>query len=309
MEDISRELEREIARTKPKPYNRPKGKNILIVDNFGELKSGNYLKGMVYFFLVVSIVASCGTGGFYWLYSKAEIHNVQLRATVDTLGERVQRLTGEKELLMARLVVTGNVSELETMAAVKEPELPRKEKRQGMIDKNGSDLQTDSFVSDTESGSELFSEQGTERVQEGQAVPVDPEDKLLSEQISENTASVTVENFSLSRGKSRQQVVIRFDLRNTTQNAREISGRIFCVLKPEGTDPSQWEITPKADMTDGIPGPYRKGHYFSISRFKPVQFTVSTVTPPEKFTTASIYIFDETETLLFKTSFKSGIKE
>ena len=309
MEDISRELEREIARTKPKPYNRPKGKNILIVNDFGELKSGNYLKAVVYFFLVVSVVASLGATGFYWLYSQTKLQNNQLETSVSNLEEKVQRLTGEKELLMARLVVTGNVSELETMPEDVQPKLPQKEKRQGMIDKPDQGPLEDASGDMIEHDKKLFSESKVpDSLQDpaGQSAQVEQE---WAETLSDHTGSVTVDNFSLSRGSSRQQVVVRFDLKNTTENSREISGRIFCVLRPENADSSQWVVTPKASLKDGIPGPYRKGHYFSISRFKPVQFTISTGTPPEKFTTASIYIFDETEMLLFKTTFKPGITE
>jgi hypothetical protein len=44
MEDISRELEKEIARSKPKPYKQDRKTRLLIIDDFGQVKSREYLK-------------------------------------------------------------------------------------------------------------------------------------------------------------------------------------------------------------------------------------------------------------------------
>jgi hypothetical protein len=59
-------------------------------------------------------------------------------------------------------------------------------------------------------------------------------------------------------------------------------------------------------MKSGVPGPYKRGHYFSISNFKPVQFTTNTSTPLKDFSDASVFIFDETEKLLLKTTVDIG---
>ena len=59
MEDISRELEREIAQIKPAPHKLRRENAILIVNDFGEIRSGAFLKVLVCFLLVVSL-----TGGW-----------------------------------------------------------------------------------------------------------------------------------------------------------------------------------------------------------------------------------------------------
>jgi hypothetical protein len=43
MEDISRELEREITQSKPTPYKQNRKKRVLILDDFGEMKNLSYL--------------------------------------------------------------------------------------------------------------------------------------------------------------------------------------------------------------------------------------------------------------------------
>ncbi|MBP9597918.1 MAG: hypothetical protein KBE30_02105 [Desulfobacter sp.] len=64
MEDISRELEREIARIKPRPHKTRKENNILIINDFGEIRSGAFLKVLVYFLGVISLA-----GGYCYFLS------------------------------------------------------------------------------------------------------------------------------------------------------------------------------------------------------------------------------------------------
>ncbi len=83
MEDISRELEREIAQIKPAPYKMRKEDSILIVNDFGEIRSGSFFKVLIYVLLVISLVGVLGTGGVYLLYAKANSRNLQLISLQD----------------------------------------------------------------------------------------------------------------------------------------------------------------------------------------------------------------------------------
>ena len=139
MEDISRELEREIARIKPAPHKVRRENRILIVNDAGEIRSGDFLRLLVYVLLVISILGGLGTIAFYRFYAKAHSLNVQLEESLESLEKKADRLISEKELLMARLVMTGNTAELETLAGSGKvgSKPPQKEKRQGMKEKKG----------------------------------------------------------------------------------------------------------------------------------------------------------------------------
>ena len=115
MEDISKELEKEIAQIKPAPHKIRKKNSILIIDNFGEVRSGAFLKVLVYFFLIMSLAGGLCNIVLYRLYSKTNYQNAQLKSSQDAVEKKVDRLTRENELLMARLVVTGNKVELESL--------------------------------------------------------------------------------------------------------------------------------------------------------------------------------------------------
>jgi len=69
MEDISRELEREIAHSKPKPYIPDRRTSVIIVDDFGEMKSGEYFKTLVKFFSCLSVICFIAAVVFYSFYA------------------------------------------------------------------------------------------------------------------------------------------------------------------------------------------------------------------------------------------------
>ena len=298
MEDISKELEREIAQIKPAPHKLRKENTILIVNDLGEMRPGGFLKVFIWVFLLVSLAGGAGTGIFYRLYSKANNQNVQLKRAQNVFKKKVGRLTGEKELLMARLVVTGNAAELEALT------------RDGNISQNSPEKETRSGSDDATPDSSVAKDKRVGRDDKNSALsPVRSVEHTYGpvEQLPESSSDISIGSFSFSQGRNAQDVVVRFNIRNITQDSREVSGRIFCVLKPKGATPDKWIVMPKSSiMKSGVPGPYKRGHYFSISNFKPVQFTINTSTPLRDFSDASVFIFDETEKLLLRTTVDIG---
>ena len=301
MEDISRELEREIAQIKPAPYKMRKANTILIINAFGEIRSGYFIKILLCFFLVMSLAGGLGTVAFYRLYFKTNNQNVQLKSAQDVLKKKVDRLTSEKEILMARLVMTGNAAELEALA------------REGKI---GPDPLKKEKPSDSAGAT------SDSKIAKGKHVGVGDKNSVPSRarsfehvdgaagKLTEAFSEVSIGSFSISPGRNDQDVVVRFNIKNTTQDSREVSGRIFCILKPKGTTPAKWVVMPKSSIIkSGVPGPYKKGHYFSISNFKPIQFTINASIPPQGFSDACVFIFDETEKLLLRRTFDIGQKK
>ena len=306
MEDIPRALEREIARIKPKPQKTRKEKNILIVNDFGEIRSGAFLKVLVCFLGIISLAGGLCSVAFYRLYSKANNQNIQLKSSLAVFEKKVDRLTSEKELLMARLVLTGNTAELEalTRAGNVGQDTPRKENRPGMKGKKDG---IESLTADATPDSEVYKGERVEPDKENPAPirvqAVNKTDRSVG-QLPDPLPNVSLGSFSLSSGSNAQDVVVRFTIRNTKKESKEISGRIFCVLKPEGATPDKWAVIPKSSiMKGGVPGPYNKGHYFSISNFKYIQLTINTPTPLKDFAAASVFVFDEKEKLLVETTF------
>ena len=286
MEDISRELEREIARAKPAPYKIRKKKRILIIDDFGELSSGWYLKFLIYFFLIISILGALGTAGFNFLYAKAQRENIDLKGQVARSKEKVEGLTKDKEILMARLVMAGKKPDLA-------PPVQKVVEQDGiipkpLIEKNEVELKEKSVLPISEPKAAVVL---PETLLDDLTVPVPPPNPMVS-----------VEKFTVVQGKAREKLIIKFNIRNISTEAKEISGRIFAVLRPETSRESDWVVVPKGIIKNSIPGPYENGKYFSISRFKPVKFTTKNQASPDIFKTATVYIFGEEGELLFENT-------
>ncbi len=308
MEDISRELEREIARAKPSPYKTSRKKRILVVDDFGEFKSGGYLKVLVYLFLIISVIGISGALGFYFLFTNTSRENLLLKEEVAGLETKAGRLTKDKEILMARLVMAGKKPELEIGKATSDKITlaQAKEKKPGVMPKP-----------DFKNGTQKKVDEKKAVVPE-QPVPSVPETKkeesvsiLVKPAVVSPSAKnpevkpalepfVAVEKFSVLQGSTSLELIVRFDIRNISTKPGGISGRIFTVLKPKKDDEKGWVVVPGSPLKKGMPTAYRKGQYFSISRFKPVKFTVRSQASPDSFHTATVYIFNDDGKLMFE---------
>ncbi|MEH0019076.1 MAG: hypothetical protein V6Z89_05455 [Desulfobacter sp.] len=118
---------------------------------------------------------------------------------------------------------------------------------------------------------------------------------------------VAVEKFEVLQGNTRDELVVKFDIRNISDRPGGISGRIFTILKPEKKGEDAWVVVPRASLESDVPTPFRRGQYFSISRFKPVKFTIKNQALPGSFDKAAVYIFNDDGKLMFKTDM--NIKE
>jgi len=120
MEDISRDLEKEIAHSKPKPYRQEHKTKLFLIDNFGEMKSGEYFKTFLGFLSIVSIISLSLAIVFYCLYSNLYEKNSLNNIKLDNAQKKVQELTVQKETLMAKLVISGiKIDDLQKPAAAK----------------------------------------------------------------------------------------------------------------------------------------------------------------------------------------------
>ncbi|MCK5348437.1 MAG: hypothetical protein KAJ25_03560 [Desulfobacula sp.] len=107
MEDKSRELEKEIAQSKPKPYKKNRKTRLLIVDDFGKMKSGDYLKTLITTLSILTVFCFVAAIFFYSLYSDLSRDVKPVKNRLVLAEKKVTELTREKEILMARLVISG----------------------------------------------------------------------------------------------------------------------------------------------------------------------------------------------------------
>jgi len=316
MEDISRELEREIARSRPAPHKKSKKKRVLIVDAMGGVKSGGYLKYLLVLLLCTTLVSLAAAGGFFTLFDRLSRENRELASRADTLESRVAALSRDKETLMARLVMSGR--DPDTASDLSDPASadigPDTGEKSGK--KKDEQEQTASHTRAQTSGdTKDSSDKATEKEDAGMPQTEKPSAAQQQEDFeipitAEEAGKVDIEKFSVTRDKAKGDLMVRFDIRNVSDKPGEVTGRIFTILKPENrstkNDSDQWLVVPNSPLENGIPTNTKKGQYFSIAHFKPVKFRIKNVPGQAFFTMASIIVFNDQGELMFQSDIDIG---
>ncbi|MCP4671970.1 MAG: hypothetical protein GY857_11765 [Desulfobacula sp.] len=315
MEDISRELEKEIARSKPKPYRQDRRTRLLVVDDFGEMKSGDHFKILVKYLSILSVICFAAAIVFYYLYAGLSKDSTSIKTKLDIAQKKVSQLNREKEVLMAKLVISGKKLDIVKKPAVvqkseikplpSEPEYEEKKKVADRIEKEELPARSEKkeLIANVKKKKDIAPQsdkkdvggklEKTIKVQESTPTPLVKPPKVVNK-------TVTIENFVVRKAKSSKDLLVRFDIRKISQDIGDVSGRIFTVLRPDSSSQDQWLVVPTTPLKNGIPSEYTKGQYFSIAHFKPVKFRIKNQAEPNFFKKASIFIFNEQKELIFE---------
>ncbi len=137
MEDISRELEKEIiASTRYNPVKRKVKSKFFLINDLGEIRSAAWLKTFLWTMSSISIIALASACLLYYLYSKTAADNIKLAANLAKAEKTIDSLAKEKEILAARLVISGK---LPFNSDKKKPSGTFKEKKPADIKRNSPD--------------------------------------------------------------------------------------------------------------------------------------------------------------------------
>ncbi len=298
MEDISRELEREIARSKPKPYKKELKTRLLIVDDFGQMESAEYFKVLVKLLSVISLVCFVAAVVFSYLYVNLSKNSDSIKAKLDIAQKTVNELTQEKEVLMAKLVISGSKLDVVPKPLVAEkreikpvPLEPEPvEKKEDLIEPETVKPETVKKVKPVVVPTSVKP-----------VTPIEQDSPIDSSRPTEIVdKTVTIENFIVKKARSNKDLLVRFDIRKISNKPGDVAGRIFTVLRPGNASEEQLLVVPSTPLKNGIPSEYKKGQYFSIAHFKPVKFKIKNQESPDFFKKASIFIFNDKEELIFE---------
>jgi co-chaperonin GroES (HSP10) len=300
MDDISRELEREITQLKPSPYKKSRKKSILIVDDFGEMRPAGHLRVLVYLFGVLSLVCLLAAGGLYYFFSLQAVENRRLKNEVAGLTKKVEGLTNEREVLMARLVISGKEPGIAVPSEKPESAAGKSEKKikeavpEKPESKAGEIIPETTAAQDSKASVPVVGSGTTDEDKPGTSNQEALESNVSVQKI------VAIEKFTVTRDGADGDLLVRFDIRNISDQPGGVSGRIFTILKPDADSQRDWLVVPTVKLDKGVPTQYKKGQYFSIAHFKPVKFRIENQAGPDFFKKASIYIFNENGDLMFE---------
>lgn len=283
MEDLSRNLAKIVkAHTPPKPpkpSKRAGSWSVLFLGDHGQIISIRMPKRLVITLVIALVIAIVSFSWLLIIFKSTREDNKNLSTALDISYQKIMSLRDEKDLLMVRLVV----AEFE-------------------IKNKGADMSPDakSFVetADSKAIDKIASLPNEKQVEEKTAF-AGPE-KL------QRTA---IKDFIVLFEPDTAALKIEFKIVNTSQDAQPVSGHAFVILKQSEVDQKSWLIFPPVPLVSGKPTLFKKGQYFSISRFKTMKFKIWNEVDPEQFKTATVFVFTTTGEPLLEKSFPVEIKE
>ena len=270
--------------TTAKWFNPDTRWTLLFIGNRGKPITLKRFKGMVIFnLLVICVVFALAAGLFMWNRNILEEKN-QLESNLNKLEEQNRKLRHQKDILLTRMVVA------ESRSSEKQGNAPEKQ-----IDEDSS-RQTVQDITDAEQF--VPPAMSTTKTEDQNQVEVQPDSNPAGSGLS-----VAIENFKLSVKSGNNSLRVQFKLKNTSPYSQHVSGHAIVVLKGEEIQQNHWVPLPGISLIDGKPTGRQKGNAFGISNFKIMRFTASKPLSPEKFQTASVYVFAQTGELLLEQDF------
>lgn len=123
---------------------------------------------------------------------------------------------------------------------------------------------------------------------------VDPSEKPLApraEPASQGRVKVSIDNFKVFHESKINTLNIQFDLKNAGTDIQYVTGYAFVILKENNVDQNNWLSVPNVPLVSKRPSEINKGRRFSISRFKQVYLTTNIKSPPQRYKTATVFVF------------------
>ena len=274
--------------TKADWFNPETRWTLLFIGNRGKPITLKRFKGMVLFtllFLCVVIVFAAGL--FLWNRNILREKN-QLESHLKNIEEQNQELRHERDILLTRLVVA-------------ESRVPGNQN-------SAPDNQTAEESPERTEPDTNYAEQSAPLVM---ATPK-PEGQNQTEVQSNSDPpgsglSVAIDNFKLSVRPDNNSLRVQFKLKNTSPHSQHVSGHAIVVLRGEDIQQNQWVALPRISLVGGKPTGSQQGNAFGISNFRIMRFTASRPDSPEKFQTASVYVFTKTGELLLEQDFPANL--
>jgi hypothetical protein len=219
-------------------------------------------------------------GLFAWNL-KIIMDNHGLKDELKSLNSRIDNLSHEKDILMTRLVVAES-------------------KAQQSLTDNAEASVSDKSVNQVP----VLAEENGEKTQAAPDKTETPANKQVEIQQNTNAGdpglSVAVEDFRVSDRFDENRLKVLFKVKNTSPNSRRVSGHAIVVLKGENTS---WLPIPWMSLVDGRPTGKHRGHSFGINYFKTMRLSSRVPKSPEKFQTATIFIFTRQGQLLLEKEY------
>jgi hypothetical protein len=254
---------------------------LLFIGNHGRTITLKRFKGLVILAILVLFVSIGVSVGLFAWNLKIIMDNHGLKDDLKNMSDHVDVLRHDKDILMTRLVVAESKVQESSGGKGKEPvadELTRQE--QSIADKKVEKTQP-----------------AIRKTKPSLPKQAEPQQSIVP---TDSELSVAVENFQISNQSDENRLKVWFKVKNTSPNSRKVSGHAIVVLKG---DQASWLAIPWMPLVDGRPTGKRRGHSFGINYFKTMRLSTRVPKSPEKFQTATVFVFTRGGKLLLEKEY------
>ncbi len=346
MEDISRELEKEIdSYSSPVRIKRKTETRLIAVDDFGKMKPADWIKKLVLFLFILSMFLTATTILFFKLYSNYKFESNNLREKLDLVEAKVKKSVKEQEYLMAKLVISDSNSakpDIEMKIDKKEVGVkktigskvaktvkkrpkpipkttpPKIKKRSSAKVKKATPPKATPKPVYPIAPKIVSNEKPNVTPTEVPGVAASETPKIVAaksanpitdevESESENIKNVAIERFMIVKEELSGDLLIRFRVLNVASEKGDASGRVFVVLSSKNDSGVRQLVVPAVSLENNIPTVPRRGQYFLISHFKPVKFRIRNIPNPELYDKATVLIFGKENALILNEEINISI--
>ncbi len=254
---------------------------LLFIGNHGKTITLKRFKGMVLLALLVLVVSIGISAGLFIWNQKIIMEKRDLQVDLKKLNNQIDTLRHDKDILMTRLV----------LAESRVPESLSGKTKKSAANKFSNQEQS-SFDNDDKAN-----QQAAKKMELPAPKQAEPQKNNAP---MESGLSVAIENFQISNRSADNKLKIQFKIKNTSPHSRRVSGHAIVVLKGEQTN---WLPIPWMPLVDGRPRGKQRGHSFGINYFKTMRLSTRSPKFPEKFQTASVYVFTRSGELLLEKGY------
>lgn len=291
MENFQRDMEK--SRLKREVSEDLKSKwSVLLVNSTGKVHRISYLKAVIIAVascVVISVTALAITA----IIASISINNNEiLKKEIIELEKRSKSLKKENETLIARLALL-DAAGPENIS----PPLDKGEKERSETKIEGKETDNTPPPPKIESPEKEEIVKIDDPEEENILLAKDDDSAIENEEGS----PVNIKGYSIKKMTS--EVLVKFNIINTSSHHKPVSGFIFAILKNDGAGDEKSMISPYSKISMGIPLNPRLGQYFSISRFKPVSIKFPGEIDLDKFNNVELLVYSVDNKLILKKGF------
>jgi len=254
---------------------------LLFIGDHGRTITLKRFKGIVIISMIVLAVSIAVSAGLFVWNQKIIMDNHDLTDGLKNLNERIDALRHDNDILMTRLVLAESRVQESLGAKTEKP----------AADKI-SDKEQPTSISDDKANTVV-----AKKAEPPAPRQVEPQQ---SDAPIDAGLSVAIENLKILNHADDQRLKVLFKIKNTSPNSQKVSGHAIVVLKGEQTN---WLPIPWAPLVDGRPSGKQRGLSFGINYFKTMRLSTRSPKFPEKFETASVYVFTRQGKLLLEKGY------